>query len=140
MLEDYLPAIILAAIVLFLYRLMFGRRKSSKKSARVNPLTAISNTASSASGKYRAVSCVGPCSAVRELREKRFLERQAPSLPLPGCNEARCTCIYEHHKDRRSGRKDRRGLGRNNKDAFDYSGQAERRNRRGRRAGDLVPA
>lgn len=34
---------------------------------------------------------------------RRFLSRQAPTLPLKACDQARCKCRYAHHEDRRRG-------------------------------------
>jgi len=53
---------------------------------------------------YHAVSIapgVGACDAVLALGDKRFLSREAPRLPLPGCGTANCACRYQHHEDRR---------------------------------------
>lgn len=144
MIEQYLPAVILAALALFIFRLLFGKKKPRGRSMPVYQAASHRSSSSTSprrtNSKYRAVSCSGPCSAVREIREKRFLEREAPALPLPACSEPRCQCVYVHHDDRRSGRKDRRGVGRAHKDAFDYSGQADRRSRPGRRVTDLAMA
>lgn len=55
---------------------------------------------------WHAVSIVPgsqPCAAASGLARKRFLSREAPSLPLKACDQAQCTCHYEHHDDRRKG-------------------------------------
>jgi hypothetical protein len=48
---------------------------------------------------------VGPghncCAAAHALRDRRFLSREAPVLPLTGCDVAHCSCRYEHYDDRR---------------------------------------
>lgn len=55
----------------------------------------------------RAFHCVavrrGPsaCSAARRLSGARFLAREAPLLPLPGCDALACQCRYLHFDDRR---------------------------------------
>ena len=83
---------------------------------------------------YHAV-CVIPgeraCSAVEELRGKRYLSREAPTLPLGKCNAAKCTCRYGHFEDRRNGQRRARDFG-VSVDAYDGS---ERRvkAKRGRR-------
>lgn len=41
------------------------------------------------------------CGAVRGLGEKRYLSREAPLLPIPGCTLQRCQCRYIHYDDRR---------------------------------------
>ena len=54
---------------------------------------------------WRAVSVLGPsnaCRAATELRGKRYLSSEAPSLPLPECSSPMlCKCVYHHHPDRR---------------------------------------
>jgi hypothetical protein len=44
------------------------------------------------------------CDAVRELRDKRFLWKETPRLPVPGCDRTICKCRFEVYSDRRSGR------------------------------------
>jgi hypothetical protein len=41
------------------------------------------------------------CEAARKLGKTRFLSREAPVLPLQGCNTPNCTCSYAHFDDRR---------------------------------------
>jgi hypothetical protein len=49
------------------------------------------------------------CAAAHDLRKKRFLSKEAPSLPLPECgNRSGCECTYKHHEDRR-GKQRRKG-------------------------------
>lgn len=43
------------------------------------------------------------CPAVRSFRDKRFLSRDAPPIPLPSCSAPDCDCVYVHYDDRRSG-------------------------------------
>jgi hypothetical protein len=56
--------------------------------------------------KFHAVS-VEPgdncCHSARALKGRRFLSREAPSLPLKNCMNPKCTCSYVHHEDRRAG-------------------------------------
>ena len=60
--------------------------------------------------RYHAVS-IKPgayaCSAANDIAGQRFLATEAPNLPLPGCDAAKCECHFTHHDDRRTG-KDRR--------------------------------
>ena len=42
------------------------------------------------------------CSAVKVLRESRYLSEQAPLLPVEGCNVVACKCRYKHFNDRRT--------------------------------------
>jgi hypothetical protein len=49
------------------------------------------------------------CAAAHDLRKKRFLSKEAPSLPLSECgNRSACECTYKHHEDRR-GKQRRKG-------------------------------
>lgn len=55
---------------------------------------------------FHAVSIVpGPicCQAARDIEGVRFLSKEAPRLPLPGCKGGPCKCRYAHHADRREG-------------------------------------
>jgi hypothetical protein len=64
--------------------------------------------------RFHAVTVVaGPksCAAARTLRDQRFLSREAPSLPLKGCNCLQCDCHYEHYEDRRKVGRRARDLG-----------------------------
>ena len=47
------------------------------------------------------------CPAVQALAGQRFLPAEAPTVPLPGCDQKKCQCAYSHHSDRRE-RGDRR--------------------------------
>jgi hypothetical protein len=86
---------------------------------------------------WHAVSIVTPtsaCSAANELRNHRFLSKDAPRLPLAGCSSPEtCRCIYRHHADRRG--KPRRGADRGDPPKGG-SPSAERRGKRGRRSTD----
>ena len=82
--------------------------------------------------KSHAVDC-DACDAAMQLQGKRFLSAEAPSLPLPECNQ-KCHCYFKHHNDRRHD--DRR-------DAFSangihYDGTKNRRLGSDRRRGDAV--
>ena len=41
------------------------------------------------------------CNAARACKGVRFLTADAPSLPLRGCDAAKCKCQYRHYTDRR---------------------------------------
>jgi hypothetical protein len=84
--------------------------------------------------RWHAVTLVAPngaCAAVAAYKGKRFLSADAPRLPLPQCDAARCNCKYRHYQDRRGGprRADEKGApaGRSTQN---------RRAQRGRRASD----
>lgn len=57
----------------------------------------------------------GACSVADTGRNRRWLSREAPMLPLPGCSKPEsCRCTYQHHEDRRTGE----GRRAEEKDAF----------------------
>ena len=72
------------------------------------------------------------CAAAKACKGKRFLSKEAPSLPLEGCDSAKCHCTYRHFDDRR-------GAPRRRDEAIGPTASranAERRKKGGRRAGD----
>jgi hypothetical protein len=76
---------------------------------------------------FHAVTIQGNCEAARPLDGRRFLSKDAPSLPLAGCAApGGCTCVYRHHPDRRAGNPRRGSVS-----AFDV--RTERRHSKGRR-------
>lgn len=85
---------------------------------------------------FHAVSIIpGPrcCDAVRQMQGTRFLSKEAPRLPLPGCQSSACRCRYAHHADRRE-KSDRR-----NRDVWNplvAVSMNDRRHNRGRRITD----
>lgn len=50
---------------------------------------------------------VNCCAAVREIARNRYLQGEAPLLPLPNCDRNDCRCVMKPEDDRRS-RIDRR--------------------------------
>ncbi len=87
---------------------------------------------------FHAVSIEGECSSARALKERRFLVRQAPTLPLPGCNRSTCQCKYLHYEDRRSSMQpDRRSIATTRSEHYILQGNTERRTKRGRRTDDM---
>jgi hypothetical protein len=51
------------------------------------------------------------CHEARALQGQRFLSREAPPLPLKNCTCESCTCLYQHHDDRRAGPRRARDMG-----------------------------
>ena len=45
---------------------------------------------------------VRSCSMARRESETRYLSKNAPPLPLKGCDSEACTCRYRHYDDRRA--------------------------------------
>jgi hypothetical protein len=102
----------------------FGPRKEPPAAGPLRPFQAISI--------YRGLAC---CDVARKFSEHRFLVRDAPPLPLAGCNMRKtCQCKYIKHRDRRA--EPRRlidfGLA-----ARLFDGKERRARKGGRRSGDL---
>ena len=96
---------------------------------------------SSADTLWRSVKIrpgLGSCKQAITLSEELFLSKEAPSLPLPNCFEANCTCHYLFFGDRRSGL-DRRIELQILTNYFPKFNK-ERRQSPGRRIDDLAPA
>ena len=107
--------------------------KTSEGSAR-KPATRAVPRSTAKECDFRAIS-VAPslecCAATRDTVSKRYLWREAPRLPLPGCAmRSNCSCKFIKHSDRRDG--DRRLLG--GKATNQWFTGDERRNQQGRRA------
>jgi hypothetical protein len=54
---------------------------------------------------FAAVSiqpCDEPCGAVLQMHHIRYLAVRAPRLPVAGCDQAKCSCRYIRHSDRRA--------------------------------------
>ncbi len=71
-----------------------GRRELNVRPARVR-----------VANHYHAVSiAAGPraCEAAKAHAGHRYLSREAPTLPVPGCTCLDCQCRYDHHEDRRA--------------------------------------
>lgn len=91
---------------------------------------------------YRAISIMqgeAACDAAKAIGNKRFLntDRVTPTLPLPNCDVANCTCRYAHHEDRRETQEDRRHPNMLQSELYGSTGNTNRRNRkRGRRKTD----
>lgn len=74
------------------------------------------------------------CPAAQRLQSKQFSFDEAPELPVPGCDSARCTCQFKGLRDRRS-RVRRNHEDRRDEVRFD-SEHPERRSAKGRRRSD----
>lgn len=102
---------------------------------RKRPATARKEHTEGVVPPYHGVSVIAEkvgCAGARAIRERRYLAREAPRLPLPDCDAATCHCRYSHFDDRRAGeRRKRRAMPRE----FDAdAGRPENRNKRDRRS------
>jgi hypothetical protein len=86
--------------------------------------------------RWHAVSvkpCPGACSVADTGRDRRWLSREAPALPLPGCTSPnRCRCTYIHHEDRR-------GMARRAEDSDAFARPAKVANERRQRGTRRTP-
>jgi hypothetical protein len=83
------------------------------REAPAKSLKSIAKKRSNGEGDFRAVE-ISPrvlcCEASRQVAGKRYLLRNAPSVPLMGCTmPTSCLCMFLKNEDRRDG--DRRLLG-----------------------------
>jgi hypothetical protein len=69
------------------------------------PPPARATPAPKAGGRFSGVEIRthgGACRAAEALRGRRFLAKDAPTLPLQGCTFGRCACTFSKLKDRRT--------------------------------------
>ena len=133
----------LIGVILLALLLRSGLRKPQSGPASAKSRTTQAKKPAAPQNRYRATSIVvGPnaCEAVKRLGDKRFLvaTKEAPPLPLPDCNQPRCTCKYSHHADRREEvNDDRRGPPGLRSELHRHLDKEERRSKkRGRRRSD----
>jgi hypothetical protein len=119
-----------------------GRVAKNKVKAASRKPASRSAISSTPRGPYAAVSIkpgmVSACDGALESGNKRYLLREAPTLPLAGCDQQHCGCRLVHHDDRRSDDADDRRIGIGlQSQLFGASGEADKRSRRrGRRSTD----
>jgi hypothetical protein len=133
----------LIGVIMLALLLRSGLRKPLSGQASARSSTSTTKKPAPPQNRYRATSIVtGPnaCEAVKRLGDKRFLvaANEVPQLPLPGCNQPRCTCKYAHHADRREElNDDRRGPPGLRSELHRHLDNEERRSKkRGRRRSD----
>ena len=95
--------IIVIALVLVACFIWYASERSNAKLKK-----ALENDANIAlfESPFKSVTirlCVHPCKNARELQTKPLLAKDAPTLPLLGCNAITCKCSFERHEDRRTG-------------------------------------
>lgn|GEM_PF-2015961 len=73
----------------------------------------------------------GACVSARSLWNIRYLSKDAPPLPLTGCDAAVCRCHFRHYSDRRT--QERRDIG----GGMPMLGRIDRRQGRRRRLSRL---
>jgi len=88
---------VVAALVLLALWLRYGAKRQHTSAARVQDRKRPADN-------YRCVEIrylSDACEAVKQFGPKRFLPGEAPDIPVPGCDAAKCACRYVHHADRR---------------------------------------
>lgn len=148
-------ALILAIILLlFLFKHRFTRIKIRRSRRGSTPPANMSASVISEEAPLEPVSrqstrhpyhCVeiinddGFCESAKQLKGKRFLSKDAPELPLAGCNKTECLCHYLHHEDRRGQTEDRRVDFGVTRELYGVFGEPNRRQQstRGRRNSDI---
>lgn len=133
----------LVGVLLLVLILRSGLRKPHREQTSRLSRASQAKKPAAPQNPFRATSIVaGPnaCEAVMRLSEKRFLAsaKEVPQLPLPDCDQSKCTCKYAHHADRREERNDdRRGPPGLRTELHKHLDKEERRRKkRGRRASD----
>ena len=100
------------AIILVCAASAYWLLKPKTKARRTAKRVKVAQRAGNLHHIYQAAS-INPggcaCAAVKALGDKRFLAYEAPQMPLPGCNSAKCQCRYVRHDDRRQ-REERRAV------------------------------
>ena len=117
------------------------RRSNTNVTTRARKVRSPQKATSRLSNPYRAVSIISgenSCAAVKAIEEKRFLfeDGDAPQVPLAACDAEECACKYTYHEDRRVDDEDRRSISGLRTQLHVDNGQAERREKRGRRKSD----
>lgn len=109
MLEIIALSIFLAVVAALGFRFVraIGARRKALQSASRSAVAAArkGRLAELEANKYHAVTIVrghAACPLSAQLSGRRFLSRDAPRLPVPGCATRPCGCRYLHHADRRA--------------------------------------
>ena len=87
---------VVALIALALWWSHGGKRQHSR-AGRVRDLKRPSDNYRCVELRYRSDAC----DAVKRIGAERFLPGEAPEIPVPGCEGAKCSCRYVHRDDRR---------------------------------------
>ncbi|MBT8443857.1 MAG: hypothetical protein KJO13_03880 [Gammaproteobacteria bacterium] len=101
-----LGVVVLVAAVLRRNRTMVNKYGDDFSATAIRPPIAVTrNQPPKRTQKFYGVS-VRPgtncCDAVREIVRNRYLQGEAPSLPLPNCDRSDCQCVMKPEDDRRS--------------------------------------
>jgi hypothetical protein len=86
-------------------RMQSGVKGLLARLGRKEPAATVVTERPRVTNPYHAVSIIPgseACDAVKACVGVRFLSKEAPRLPVPGCDRSDCRCHYAHHDDRRS--------------------------------------
>jgi hypothetical protein len=95
MIEAFVGALAAAGIGCWLLIRRSRARNNARHKSKAGP----------AGGRFAGVHIRprgGACGAARALEGRRFLSKDAPSLPLPECTASQCSCSFAKLADRRS--------------------------------------
>ena len=133
--------LVIGGLVAVVIALLIVRQKdSARKPARKAEVTMIQP--SQTNSEFHAVSIrqgQRVCEAVKKLSGQRFLSKEAPMLPVDGCDITQCDCSYVHYRDRRSGKDRRSPFNSGGLSATTGKFQIERRENRERRREAEIP-
>ena len=90
---------------------LFNRARSLFGRAEPEPALTVPKKAVQRFHAVTIATGLRACAAARQLRDQRFLSRDAPPLPLKDCSCSNCECRYEHYDDRRKMGRRARDLG-----------------------------
>jgi hypothetical protein len=115
---------------------LFGIARSEPRGADARKRAAAGTAAKASTRDFKAVGIIPGahcCAAAKKAFGRKFLEREAPRVPLPGCTSPQaCRCRFKKYVDRRQDDR-RHPFG----GAFGWNSAADdRRKRRGRRSSD----
>ncbi|MFT6957610.1 MAG: hypothetical protein ACJAYC_002623 [Halieaceae bacterium] len=127
-------AVFLAGLAIWLYT----RKPLKEKLARIKRRRSFP-----AAFQYSSVSIITPkvcCEAASDFVGVKFLVKNAPKLPLPGCDQAAASAFNRHHADRRDEDAQRRALYGLRSELHPLHTGKERRERKERRVMDFAMA
>jgi len=93
--------VLLIVVIAIAVAAWLGRRRAKAQRQFLIKLDRFSSRYHSVPIGYYLYHHGNACEAVKKLEGKRFLSKEAPHLPLPGCGAAHCHCRYVHFKDGR---------------------------------------
>lgn len=130
--------LLLVVFILIAYFVIRPRRRTPEADLKSTSRIERQHQIAAEATPFHAVSIEpgdNACRAAQELKGKRILSSEAPSLPLPDCTLVDCQCHFRHHQDRRSHTDRRSLLPRGSSGDIDETGRlrVERRSNKDRR-------